>query len=315
MARYGITYEEVAVAANNLLNQGRNPTMEAIRLELGSTGSFATINKYLNRWREQRLLASAQKVEVQEIIIAPDEVNRAVNSVWEQLSNQAQQQIDNIKQACDEKVAAVMQERQKIEHEKGEAITQLNQAKIKLNHYEADLTLLNKELNELRGLKVRAEERALDVEEALKALQIESKRYMQVLENINAESLQSFKEQLESLQKSYEKECSSWKDMVEEQRTAFIIEFDKLKVAKEKTERVNIKLDTELQQFSQYNKELMEKNRTLEIDLIVTRERQQEAEKQATILKTQIDLKDNQINYLKQMLDDLLKEKKKNINK
>ena len=134
MARYGITYEDVAAAAKAILRQGKNPTMERVRTELGGTGSFATINKYLNRWREEQLLATTKSLPTQEDIIAPGEVSRAVNSVWEQLSAQAHQQVEKIQQAYEEKIAVLIQEKQQLGEENGQIVTALNQANIKLNH-------------------------------------------------------------------------------------------------------------------------------------------------------------------------------------
>lgn len=49
MPRYGITYEEVVQAAEGLLQQQRNPTLESVREYLGDTGSFATLSNILTR--------------------------------------------------------------------------------------------------------------------------------------------------------------------------------------------------------------------------------------------------------------------------
>lgn len=50
---HGITKEDVFLAANSIFAQGKNPTQAAVRSAIGK-GSFATINKYLAEWRQER---------------------------------------------------------------------------------------------------------------------------------------------------------------------------------------------------------------------------------------------------------------------
>lgn len=47
MARASIYKSEVLRARNNLLAQGRYPSIDSVRIELGNTGSKATIHRYL----------------------------------------------------------------------------------------------------------------------------------------------------------------------------------------------------------------------------------------------------------------------------
>jgi len=72
-----ITYEEVARAAEELVNEGKKPTVTAVRERLGK-GSRTTISKHLNTWgmiRAKNLLPFAQHVSeyVAEItkVVAP----------------------------------------------------------------------------------------------------------------------------------------------------------------------------------------------------------------------------------------------------
>ncbi|MCD6734184.1 MAG: DNA-binding protein [Burkholderiaceae bacterium] len=52
MPRQGISYEQVAAAAQTILAEKRQPTIRAVR-ELLQTGSVSTIQNYLRRWREE----------------------------------------------------------------------------------------------------------------------------------------------------------------------------------------------------------------------------------------------------------------------
>ena len=53
MARAGIYKSEVVKARNNLLSLGRYPSIDAIRSELGNTGSKGTIHRYLKEIEEE----------------------------------------------------------------------------------------------------------------------------------------------------------------------------------------------------------------------------------------------------------------------
>lgn len=54
MARTGITYRQVAEAAAALTARGDDPTLKAIRDELGGEGSFTTISKFLKQWQTEQ---------------------------------------------------------------------------------------------------------------------------------------------------------------------------------------------------------------------------------------------------------------------
>jgi len=68
MARAGIYKAEVIRARNNLLAQGRYPSIDAVRSELGNTGSKATIHRYLKEIEEETGGSAATKVAVSEAL-------------------------------------------------------------------------------------------------------------------------------------------------------------------------------------------------------------------------------------------------------
>ena len=84
MARSGIYKSEVLRARDNLLAQGRNPSIDAIRAELGNTGSKTTIHRYLKELNGQQTVASAGTPGLS------DAIGRFVG----QLANQLQEEAD-----------------------------------------------------------------------------------------------------------------------------------------------------------------------------------------------------------------------------
>jgi len=55
MPRHGISYEQVVEAADKIVTEGRQPTIKAVRKELG-TGSESTILEHLRKWRENQVI-------------------------------------------------------------------------------------------------------------------------------------------------------------------------------------------------------------------------------------------------------------------
>jgi colicin import membrane protein len=69
MAREGITFEQVAAAADALVGEGQQPTIRAIRERLG-TGSPNTVHKHLTAWREASPVAVATAPELPQALTA-----------------------------------------------------------------------------------------------------------------------------------------------------------------------------------------------------------------------------------------------------
>jgi chromosome segregation ATPase len=69
MARSGINYDQVAAAADEIVAEGLRPTIEAIRLRLG-TGSPNTVLRHLTAWRAARPQTTPLKVELPASVMA-----------------------------------------------------------------------------------------------------------------------------------------------------------------------------------------------------------------------------------------------------
>lgn len=87
MARPGITYKQVADAAQALADAGNNPTIGAVRETLGGTGSPNTIHKHLAVWKEGSVQPVARTAEFPARLIQAlqDELNKATMLAKEQV--------------------------------------------------------------------------------------------------------------------------------------------------------------------------------------------------------------------------------------
>jgi len=100
MARPGLSYHEVAIAAQELTAQGQYPTIERIRALTG-TGSSTTIAQHLRTWKTQqedtRLLCQKENL--------PDEFIALMKGLWERVLEQAAEKVQAIQQDFDQQLA------------------------------------------------------------------------------------------------------------------------------------------------------------------------------------------------------------------
>lgn len=107
MARYGVTYQAVCQAAQQLAQQGRQPTVEQVRLILG-TGSSTTIANHLRQWHSHQKLTPelAGKEHI------PNELLSVVKELWEKtlinvhqtvasMGKFSQPEYDDLKKECE----------------------------------------------------------------------------------------------------------------------------------------------------------------------------------------------------------------------
>lgn len=108
MARPGVTYHDIANAANVLKGQGKNITIENVRAYLG-TGSIGTIHNHLRKWKE--IENATHKIAVKENI--PDELIGLVKGLWERILTQASEQFTPIEENLRQELANLKQDLEK----------------------------------------------------------------------------------------------------------------------------------------------------------------------------------------------------------
>ena len=119
MAAPRITQEQVFQTADTLRQQGEHPSVAAVREAIGS-GSYSTVNRYLQLWREQQ-----EKEMVSADLPAPVEeaYRKAAAVAWNEASRLTGEQVTAIKEQT-------TKERERFEKEARDAaaeITRLEQ--------------------------------------------------------------------------------------------------------------------------------------------------------------------------------------------
>lgn len=88
MARTGVTEEQVAAAADKLLQAGERPTIERVRVVLG-TGSPNTLIRHLDAWWKSLGTRLLERQRVDALPDAPPEVAEAALALWKAAMTQA----------------------------------------------------------------------------------------------------------------------------------------------------------------------------------------------------------------------------------
>ncbi|HEY4542901.1 MAG TPA: DNA-binding protein [Noviherbaspirillum sp.] len=86
MAKPGVYKSEVKKARDSLVAQGKHPSVDAVRIALGNTGSKTTIHKYLKELEVEKGGADARQVSISEAL--QDLVERLATQLQEEANGQ-----------------------------------------------------------------------------------------------------------------------------------------------------------------------------------------------------------------------------------
>lgn len=124
MARPGVTYLDVSNAAQQLVAAGRTPTIETIRMTLGS-GSNSTLGTHLRTWKSKQ--DQTQQIASKENI--PEEFISALKGVWERVMNHAEDKIQVIHQETQQELIQFREDITRLQKDHAASQQQLQQIK------------------------------------------------------------------------------------------------------------------------------------------------------------------------------------------
>ena len=109
MARTGVTVDQVASAALAIKVRGSDPTISAVRVELGNVGSYSTISQHLATWRARPVEQVDQRpmppeVEQHALQLAASLWTAAVRQA-DHAADAAREQAEDCRRRCDAEVA------------------------------------------------------------------------------------------------------------------------------------------------------------------------------------------------------------------
>lgn len=149
MSRPGVTYHDVASAAQQLSAQGKNPTIESIRALTG-TGSSSTIAQHLRAWKikqdNTRLICLKENL--------PEEIVLTMKGLWERVINQGEEKLTLIKQDFEQSIAAFKEQNKKLEEDNIRWQQQYREIKQEKDGLTNDKTVLEQIVRQLENEKI-----------------------------------------------------------------------------------------------------------------------------------------------------------------
>lgn len=133
-----ITYEQIIETAEALLEQNINPTLAAVRQELGG-GSFTTISEALKGWKEKRAKEQARAEVIQVPTKVQEAMSQAAITVWTEATQHHAAQLAAEREALES-------ERARLEGERQEAIELADQVSRELEQVQTKVERMEEEL-------------------------------------------------------------------------------------------------------------------------------------------------------------------------
>lgn len=159
MARSGVSKAEVQAARLALIARGENPSIDAVRIEMGNTGSKTTIHRFMRELDEQDAGASPAQID--------DELLILVSRLSGRLREQAQEHIDEAQARLDAEKKALQDALQQTQRQLADLIERHALQTTKLGTQTATLLSTQQALQTEQKQNVRLVQAAKDVESRL----------------------------------------------------------------------------------------------------------------------------------------------------
>ncbi len=182
MARAGISKKQVFEAASALLDEGTAPTVQTVRVRIGS-GSFSTISTHLAEWKAEH--TGQVPANIPDM---PEKVEIAFRQAWSVAARAAQEDVDTQRQALEAM-------RREMEQDKADMAAEIERLEKGQEESAAKVGELEAALETERKGRAQAEEQTAD-------LRIENARLDERVKAAEGRG-DELKEQLESLQAKF----------------------------------------------------------------------------------------------------------------
>lgn len=247
MSRSGLTKNMVKQARDVLISQNKYPSVDAVRIELGNTGSKSTIHKYLKELEEDGEQSIGQNLSVSETI------QSLVIRLAEQLHIEANVEIEKIKETSQINEERFKEEIQALRNELSQTKMILQECDTSMNEQQKINEILKISLDQEIIVKIRLEQQVVNLNESLK----QNKEYLCSLEEKFKHAQQSLdhyresvKEQRQQDLRRFDHQIQSLQAEARQLQQTIIVKQDKLnELSLEKN-----KLTTELSISNQNNK-------------------------------------------------------------
>lgn len=296
MARGGVNKAIVQKAREALLARGENPSIDAVRVELGNTGSKTTIHRYLKELDEvdQRRKAPQQGLS--------DELNELVARVAQRLAEEGEEQIEQALAASRAEQSELLEQLQASQDALRQLQQQFDIQRSALDTESAELQTCRTTLQAEQTRNARLSQSNLDLEarmkdkdEQIRSLEEKHLHARDALEHYRG----AIKEQREQEQRRHEGQLQQVQMELRHLQQTLIIKQDELTQLNRDNER--LLTEARQQQKAYLDQELVKERQTGEINSLKTLVAQGEGGKQ--VLLDQVSTLQHNINELADALE------------
>ncbi|EKD74212.1 MAG: hypothetical protein ACD_45C00032G0002 [uncultured bacterium] len=250
MGRIGVSYEEVAQAVQEVQGKGKSPTVDNVRVIIG-TGSKSTIARHLRDWRNQQGIARGSDGAI------PSELLGLVKGLWERLRDTVEQKGYEYQCESDEKVKQIQQQLAQSQQQYAALQEQHHQLEEKWHQQSKIMTELQNTLVIEQQEKTRITERSASQELHRQEQQNEIERLHQLLKHVqhNLEHYQTATQQLRQEQSlNMEKQRNEYEQRIsqlQQQIASISAEKSSYQAQYEQTQQAFLKLQSSHEELNQ----------------------------------------------------------------
>lgn len=140
-----VTFQEVVQAATRLSAEGEKVTLDAIRKKLGDRGSYTTISKHLNAWKEGLGVMPEGPLTDPDL---PEPLAVLAVSLWTEACALARAELSEAKESLEKERAAMIARAEEAERQLQATITEAGETRAELEEGMAGLLQSNAELQD-----------------------------------------------------------------------------------------------------------------------------------------------------------------------
>ena len=297
MARAGIYKSEVVSARNNLLAMGRYPSIDAIRGELGNTGSKGTIHRYLKEIEEEEGGNTGTQVAVSEAI------HELAGRLAERLHEEANQRLEALSDKHKAEITALNDTIATLHNEVGSFRSQSESQTMELAAEKAAYTEILTTLQKERIVQAQMSQRIQDIEGQL-AKEDTHRRSLEEKHQHAREALEHFrtaaKEQRELDERQFEQQIQFLQGELRGSKETVYVKQQELMHSREDNARLSSELTHVRNELHQQEDEMRSLHSAKEQLAIAEVKKQQFSEELLQVNSKMADLdKENQTNIRK----------------
>lgn len=205
MSRLGLTKSKVKQARDILISQNRYPSVDAVRIELGNTGSKSTIHKYLKELEEDEEQGIGQNLSISETI------QSLSMRLAEQLHIEANVEIEKVKEQSQINEERFKEEIQALRNELSQIKMVLQERDTTVDEQQRINEILRTSLDQEIVTKNRLEQQVVNLNESLE----QNREYLSNLEEKFKHSRQSLDHYRESVKEQRQQDLRRFDHQVQ----------------------------------------------------------------------------------------------------